>query len=121
MSKNKLIINKDQLSLITKLVKENDVSSETFVKSIVEYLDEFYEPTFITIEDNSVGDFKNTPSVLNKVNDEMVDVKSLMRHLKQKFDFTPEFIGQTLRDWFDGKLNPVNGFALSKNETAIKK
>lgn len=113
MPKNKLIINERQLTLIAKLVKESNSISSGIVRRVVNYLDEYYEPTFETYQ--TEGEYYNQPMIKNKVDEEMIAPKNLLRHLKEKFNkYNPEFLGQVIRDWYDGKLREGN-YIMSKN------
>jgi hypothetical protein len=109
MSKTKLIINERQLALITKVIKE-DVNGNV-IKQVANYLDTYYDSSFGTHE--AAGEYHNTPMIKNKVDDELITPKNLLKHLIVKFNLDPDFLTQIIRDWWDGQLD--GDFMLSKN------
>jgi hypothetical protein len=109
MSKTKLIINERQLALITKLVKEN--VNKNIVKQVGNYLDTYYQPSYGTYKNK--GEYNNTPMIMNKVDEELITPKNLLKHLIDKFELSQDFLSQIIRDWYDGQLD--GEFMLSKN------
>ena len=103
MYKRKIKINERQLSLITRLIKEDSINNRRIIEPIVKYLDTYYEPSKGTYKES--GEYHDTPMILNKVDGELITPKNLLRHLKDKFELGGEFLGQIIRDWYDGKLD----------------
>lgn len=114
--RKKLIITENQLLLINNILKEDSNHTITMVKMVADYLSKYYSKSSGTYKDN--GTYHNTPMLTNKIDDELISPKNLLRHLKEKFKLSPEFLGQVLRDWYDGKLD--NGFLLSQNVSPNK-
>ena len=110
MLKTKLIITEEQLVSIARLIKED--ADTKIVKQVADYLSAYYEPSFVTQEES--GAYDNTAMILNKVDDSHVTPKNLLRHLMIKFNLSPEFLAQVIRDWYDGNLDN-GGFVLSQN------
>jgi hypothetical protein len=106
---NRLIITTEQANKLSNYINES--VTKNIVKDVVDYLDEFYEPSFGTHQDK--GEYKNTPMVMNKVDEDLITPKNLLRHLILKFNYKPEFLTQIIRDWFDGQLD--GEYMLTKN------
>jgi len=111
MPKNKIIITESQLKLITNLIKEDSNITKTLVKDVVNYLKKYYEPSFGTYEKG--GEYHNEITIVNKIDNQHISPKNLLRHLISKFKLGPDFLGQVIRDWYDGKLDTE--FLLSQN------
>ena len=111
MSNKKIKINERQLEIIAGLIKEDLINNKIIIKQVSKYLNKYYEPSFGT--HNEKGQYHNEPMILNKVDNELIHPKNLLRHLSDKFKVESEFLSQIIRDWYDGKLE--GDFLLSKN------
>lgn len=111
MSKKRLIINEEQLKLITKVINEDNVNNKIIIKQVVDYLKKYYKPSYGTYKDK--GGYNNIPMIQNQIDEELLPPENVLRHLKEKFNVSPDFLAQIVRDWYDGKLN--NEYMLSKN------
>ena len=114
MSK-KIIITEEQLAIIAKVINEDAVHA-SLVKQVGDYLKKYYKPSFGTFKDKGVYD--NEPMIQNKIDDELITPKNLLRHLIEKFKLDPDFLAQIIRDWYDGKID--SKYLLSQNILSTK-
>lgn len=106
----KVIISENQLAVLKNHICEAD-AHDTMIRRVVADLDLNYEPSQGTFKKG--GEFHEQPMVLNKVNQELMTVKSLFDYLKYKHGLGEEFLQQIIDDWFKGNLK--NSDKLSKN------
>lgn len=106
----KVIISERQLELITNHILESG-GHESIVKRIGEDLKLNYEPTKGTYKKG--GEFFEQAMVTNKVNGEMMTVKSLFDYMKYKYKLGDDFLKQVIDDWYNGRLQ--DSYNLSKN------
>lgn len=99
----KILITESQLVAITKMIREDAINNKLLVKQVADYLTMYYDKSFGTYKDKA--EYKNTPMVLNKVDNELVSPQGLLRHLKEKFKLSPQFLSQVIRDWYDNKYD----------------
>jgi len=109
--KKKLIITENQLNNLVGSICEV-TNKERVTNKIISFLNSNYETTKGTYKEG--GEFHEKAMFINKVNDEMITVKSLFDYLKYKFDgISDEFIKQIITDFSKGNLK--DGNKLSKN------
>jgi hypothetical protein len=116
MANKTIKINEHQLEIITDLIKEDLINNKLIIKRISNYLKKYYEPSFGTYTKN--GEYHNEPMILNKIENNLIHPKNLLRHLTDKFNVESEFLSQVIRDWYDGKLE--GDFLLSQNVSPSK-
>lgn len=115
MSKNKLIITEEQLAMIANVIKE-DAIHKSLIKQVGDYLTKYYTPSFGTYKEKGV--YNNEPMIQNKIDEELITPKNLLKHLIDKFKLDQEFLSQIIRDWYDGKLD--SNYLLSQNILSTK-
>lgn len=108
--KTKLIITENQFNKLKNKLLEYNAHSD-MVKTIKEFLDEYYKPISTFMREG--GEYFNKAMIENKVDGEVISPKSLYEYLKYKFEANDEFIKQVIKDWVSGSIN--DNYQLTKN------
>ena len=103
----KIIISEKQLGVILESIQEDNI------RKVVKYLDKHYEPAVGTYREG--GEYHNKTMITNLADNEMLTPRSLVQHLKYKFNLNDEFLQQIVRDWFDGNFKNTKEYSLSRN------
>lgn len=107
----KVIISEKQLEKIANFIIVESNAKEILVKRIVTDLDMNYEPTKGTYKQG--GEYFEESMIKNKVNGEMMTVKSLLDYLRYKYKLGDDFLKQIIKDWYNGNIDKT--YILSKN------
>ena len=103
----KLIISESQLNIILEHIQASNIGR------VVKYLDKHYEPAVGTYKEGGV--FHNKTMINNLIDGEMLTARSLVQHLKYKYNLNDGFLEQIVRDWFDGNFKNKTNYTLSRN------
>lgn len=102
-------ITEQQVGVIIDSIFE-DNNRERMVGKISGFLNQNYEPTKGTYKQG--GEYHETGMLINKVNDEMITIKSVFDYIKYKFEgISEEFIKQILVDFMKGNLSKNNNIS----------
>lgn len=108
----KLIINEKQLNSLVNNLTEN-LGHEHKIKNVFNFLENNYQPTKGTYKKG--GEFHERIMIVNKTNEELLTLKSLLKYIEYKFEnYSREFIKQVITDWISGFIKKDN-YILSKN------
>lgn len=111
--KIKIKINERQVGLIIENICENN-NRELVVRKISRFLHQNYEPTRASYKKG--GEFHEEVMLINKVTDEMEELKEVFKYVKYKFEgLSPEFLKQVLIDFMKGNLADKDDNQLSSN------
>jgi hypothetical protein len=102
----------DISNIYNELINE---SQQTVIERMVKFLNSSYVPKIGVKRDDTLAEYGTEPSIVNKVDGEVIQKDSLIDYIKSKFkDVSTEFIEQVINDWGTGKYK--NGdYQLSKN------
>lgn len=105
--KKKIMITEKQLNIII----ENETIQNRIVKTIVNYLRNYYEPIIGIFPDKN--DYTTGGLIHNNIDGTTLSPKALKERLKYKFgDLSDEFLEQIISDWFNDKI--TDDYLLSK-------
>ena len=87
----------------------NETLHQNAVKSLVNYLNEYYEPTSETY---LLGDdFYKEARFKRVLDEELITPESLLNYLDGKFDYSRNFIMEVIKAWASGTI--TNKFELN--------
>ncbi len=107
--KTKLIINENQLKLLSNLILE-DTDHCNIVKSIEKELNSNYRKAIETYRDGN--DYNQRKCFEIILDGQLISPEKLLEYFKLKYSYGEMFLKQVINDWCNGKIN--NGM-LSKN------
>jgi hypothetical protein len=108
--KKKILITESQWKTLKQNLYEANAHAH-MVKTLKEFLDNYYERVDTYVREG--GEYFDKIMIKNKIDEELMSVKSLYEYMNYKFDVNEEFIKQVIRDWVSGNIN--DNYQLTKN------